>query len=44
MSNTARAVVDASNASFMTADVIDDGLNHVRLHAEVGHARDGSAP
>jgi len=38
------AVVDTGNASFMTADVIDDGLNHVRQHTEVGHARDGRAP
>jgi hypothetical protein len=39
-----RAVLNARDTGFMATDVIDDGLDDVRLHAKVGHACDRSAP
>jgi hypothetical protein len=38
------AIVDASNASLMTAHMIKHCLDNVRLHAKLGHASGARAP
>jgi len=39
----ARSIVNASNASLMTANVIKDCFDDVRLHTEFSHAGSASA-
>ena len=38
------AIIDASNASLVTTDVIKDSLDDVRLYAKLGHLRCSGAP
>ena len=38
-----RAVINAGDARLVAANVIKHGLNNVRLHTQLGHARGSGA-